>query len=121
MATGDYHPGEWVIVYNKALDNQHGSKGTEKWLRPFIMVQRRPSGAYVIQQPDGVVLQRLIAWKWLKLYHFHENTEPIIQEAVGNYYDDDPTMSMALQRHHAAGKACLLKGSSVGPLGSQLM
>jgi hypothetical protein len=37
MATGEYHPGKWVIVYNKALDNQHGSKGTAKWFGPYIV------------------------------------------------------------------------------------
>jgi hypothetical protein len=27
MATGEYAPSKWVIVYNESLDNQHGSKG----------------------------------------------------------------------------------------------
>jgi hypothetical protein len=70
MNTSKYKPGEWVIVYNKVLDAQHGQKGLVKWHGPFIIVQHRPSGAYIIQQPNRVVLRMLIAWKWLKLYHF---------------------------------------------------
>jgi hypothetical protein len=63
MAAGKYHLGEWVIVYNEVLDNQHRSKGTARWFGPYIIVQRRPSGAYITQQPDRVVLHKPIAWK----------------------------------------------------------
>jgi hypothetical protein len=73
MAAGEYALGEWVIVYNEALDNQHGSKGMAKWFSPFIIVQCRPSGAYVVQQPNGVILHSPIAWKRLKLYHYRED------------------------------------------------
>jgi hypothetical protein len=89
MNTSEYKPGEWVIVYNEALDAQHGQKGSAKWYGPFIIVQCRPSDAYVIQQPDRVVLRRPIAWKWLKLYHFQENTEPVVSKLVWNYYEED--------------------------------
>jgi hypothetical protein len=63
MAASEYTPGEWVIVYNESLDNQYGSKGAAKWFSPFIIVQQRPLGTYVIQQPDGIVLHRPIVWK----------------------------------------------------------
>jgi hypothetical protein len=70
MAAGEYTPGKWVIVYNEALDNQHGSKGVAKWFGLFIIIQHRPSGAYVVQQPNSVILCSPIAWKRLKLYHY---------------------------------------------------
>ena len=100
MTTGDYKPGEWVIVYNEALDNQHGLKGTAKWFGPFIIVQRRPSGAYIIQQPDGVVLRKPIAWKRLKLYHFRKNTEPIVRPPVWYEHEDDIVDAAVITRNH---------------------
>jgi hypothetical protein len=49
MVAGEYAPSKWVIIYNEALDNQHGSKGIAKWFGPFIIIQHRPSRAYVVQ------------------------------------------------------------------------
>jgi hypothetical protein len=97
MAAGEYAPGKWVIVYNKALDNQHGSKGMAKWFGPFIIIQRRPSGAYVVQQPDGVILHSPIAWKRLKLYHYQENREPVVRTPVWNQEDEDMNIAAIMQ------------------------
>jgi hypothetical protein len=104
MDTGEYNPGEWVIVYNEALDNQHGSKGSPKWFGPFIIVQRRPTGAYVVQQPDGAVLKRPIAWRRLKLYHYRENTEPVVRAPVWNKDTESLIVSYNAGRLHSSIK-----------------
>ena len=68
MNRGEYSKGELVLIYNKALDNQMSGKGLLRWRGPYVIVARRPSGAYIVQELDGVVLKQPIAWKRLKSY-----------------------------------------------------
>jgi len=46
-----------VLVYNEALDNRMSGKGDLRWCGPYMVVMRHLSGAYVIQELDGLVLK----------------------------------------------------------------
>ncbi len=78
MNRGEYSKGELVLIYNKALDNQMSGKGLLRWRRPYVIVARRPSGAYIVQELDGVVLKQPIAWKRLKSYVPRRGLNPVI-------------------------------------------
>ena len=79
MTSGDYENGTMVLVWNNALDFTFGNKGALRWSGPYIVVQRRPSGAYVLAELDGTVLSKPFATCRLKLYHYHDANEPIVQ------------------------------------------
>ena len=57
-----------MLVYNEALDNRMSGKGDLRWRGPYTVVARHPSGAYVVQELDGLVLKQPIAWKCMKSY-----------------------------------------------------
>src|SRR5258708_36955494 len=78
MNRGEYSKGELVLIYNEALDNQMSGKGLLRWCRPYAIVARRPSGAYIVQELDGAILKQLIAWKRLKSYIPQKGLEPVI-------------------------------------------
>ena|SRR5260370_39116465 len=78
MKKGDYEKGELVLVYNKALENQMSGKGALRWCGPYAIVARHPSGAYIVQELDGLVLKQPVAWKRLKSYVPRKGLEPAI-------------------------------------------
>ena len=80
MISGDYQRGSLVLVWNNFLDFQFGNKGALRWQGPYAVVQRRPSGAYVLAELDGTVLVKPFAARRLKLYHFHDNKKPIVRD-----------------------------------------
>ena len=79
MASGDYKNGTMVLVWNNALDSTFGNKGSLHWSGPYIVVQRRPSGAYVLAELDGTVLSKPFAARRLKLYHYCDANDPIVR------------------------------------------
>ena len=55
MTSGGYKYGTMVLVWNNALDMTFGNKGALRWSGLYIVVQRRPSGAYVLAELNGAV------------------------------------------------------------------
>ncbi len=78
MGRGEYKKGELVLVYNEVLDNRMSGKGALKWCRPYAVVARQPSGAYVVQELDALVLKQPIAWKRMKSYVPQQGLEPAV-------------------------------------------
>ena len=78
MTSGDYEYGTMVLVWNNALNMMFGNKGALCWSGPYIVVQRWPSGAYVLAELDGAILSKPFAACCLKLYHYHDKIEPIV-------------------------------------------
>jgi hypothetical protein len=74
-----YEPGMFVLVWNNYLDFQFGNKGALRWMGPYIVVQRRSSGAYVLAELDGAVLAKPVAARRIKLYHYRNIEKPIIR------------------------------------------
>ncbi|KAF8323547.1 uncharacterized protein EI90DRAFT_3130414 [Cantharellus anzutake] len=82
MKDGDYQPGEFVLVTNERIKLQHDQKGQPRWFGLYMVVKRLCSGAFVLQELDGMVLKCPVVWKQVKLYHFRNNKEPIIREPI---------------------------------------
>lgn len=76
---GNYEPGTIVLVYQSWLDDQYGSKGALRWYGPYIVVQRRPSGSYILSELDGTILKKPQAAARVKLFHYRERTDPLIR------------------------------------------
>ena len=79
MVSGDYEIGTMVLVWNNILDSTFGNKGALHWTGPYIVIQKRPLGAYVLAELNGSVISKLFTACHLKLYHFQDTKEPIIQ------------------------------------------
>ena len=78
MTSGDYEHGTMVLVWNNALNSTFGNKGALHWSGPYIVVQRQPSGAYVLAELDRTVLSKPFAAHRLKLYHYRDMNKPIV-------------------------------------------
>ena len=79
MTSGVYSPGILVLVWNNALDFQWGNKGALRWAGPYIVVQHRPSGSYVLAELDGTVISKPFTARHLKIYHHRDNEAPIVR------------------------------------------
>jgi len=79
MVENAYAPGMVMLVWNNFLDFQFGNKGALRWMGPYVVVQRRPTGSYVLAELDGAVMKKPVAAKRLKLYHYRKMKEPIIR------------------------------------------
>ena len=80
MTSGDYRCGSLILVWNNYLDFQFGNKGALRWQGPYVVVQRRPSGAYILAELDGTVFTKPFTARCLKLYHFWDIKVPIVRE-----------------------------------------
>ena len=63
MFKGEYQPGELVLLANEHQHFQHDLKGQPRWFGPYVVVKCRESGAFILQELDGTVMKRPIAWK----------------------------------------------------------
>jgi hypothetical protein len=79
IVNNDYLPGMIVLVWNNFLDFQFGKKGTLQWMGPYIVTQHRPSGSYVLAELDGTILQKPVAARQIKLYHYRDIKYPIVK------------------------------------------
>ena len=79
MVDYSFEPGTLVLVWLNYLDFQFGSKGALRWMGPYIVVQRRNSGAYVLAELDGVVLAKPVAARRIKLYHYRNIEKPMVR------------------------------------------
>ena len=76
MTSGDYEHSTMVLVWNNALDFMFGNKGALHWSGPYIVIQRRSSGAYVLAELNGTVLGKPLTACCLK---YCDANEPIVQ------------------------------------------
>src|SRR5260370_14197728 len=78
MMKGEYKPREFVLVTNERQHYQHDMKGQPRWFGPYIIMKHHKSGAFILQELDGAVLKKPVAWKRIKSYHYRKNLEPIV-------------------------------------------
>ena len=89
MSSGEFAPGTFVLVWNNPLDFQFGNKGALRWHGPYIIVQRRKKGAYVLAELDGTVLMKPFAARRLKLYHYRDHKDPIVAIEWQHHVEED--------------------------------
>ena len=67
--------GDWVIVYDSSLDNQHSTsrKFAKRWFGPYVIRQVNRNATYFLTEMDGAALKLPIAGKRIKLFKKRED------------------------------------------------
>ena len=62
--------GDWVLVYDSSLDNQHSTarKFAKRWFGPYVVKQVYDNATYLLREFDGTELKTPIAGKRIKLF-----------------------------------------------------
>ncbi|KAL3680996.1 hypothetical protein R1sor_023952 [Riccia sorocarpa] len=62
--------GDWVLVYDSSLDNQHSAlrKFSRRWFGPYVVVRVLDNATYLLRELDGTPLRVPIARKRMKIF-----------------------------------------------------
>ena len=62
--------GDWVLVYDSSLDNQHSStrKFSKRWFGPYVVGTVHDNATYRLKELDGTTLATTIAGKRVKIF-----------------------------------------------------
>ncbi|KAL2644231.1 hypothetical protein R1flu_011818 [Riccia fluitans] len=66
----DIKEGDWVLVYDNSLDNQHSAfrKFSKHWFGPYVVVRVNDNATYVLRELDGTQLRIPITGKRVKIF-----------------------------------------------------
>ncbi|KAL3684474.1 hypothetical protein R1sor_002496 [Riccia sorocarpa] len=69
-------PGDWVLVYEITLENQHSTvrKFSRRWFGPFVVLVVNDNATYSLRELDGTILRLAVARKRVKLFKKRDNT-----------------------------------------------
>ncbi|KAL3702497.1 hypothetical protein R1sor_020519 [Riccia sorocarpa] len=93
-------PGDWVLVYDSSLENQHSTvrKFSRRWFGPYVVLSVHDNATYALRELDGTPLRTQVAGKRVKLFRRREAgvsladfLEP--EEAEGQDFADEEEMS----------------------------
>ncbi|KAL3687707.1 hypothetical protein R1sor_014016 [Riccia sorocarpa] len=84
------HVGDWVLVYDSSLENQHSTvrKFSRRWFGPYVVLAVHDNATYSLRELDGTRLRIAVAGKRLKLFKKRDGTSELMdfldleQEAV---------------------------------------
>ncbi|KAL2630446.1 hypothetical protein R1flu_015132 [Riccia fluitans] len=64
------HEGDWVLVYDSSLENQHSTekKFVRRWFGPYVVVTVHENATYFLRELDGIPLKVPIACKRVKYF-----------------------------------------------------
>ena len=67
--------GDWVIVYDSSLDNQHSTsrKFAKRWFGPYVIRQVNTNATYFLTEMDEAALKLPIGGKRIKLFKKRED------------------------------------------------
>ena len=73
--------GDWVLVYDSSLDNQHNAtrKFVKRWFGPYVVKEIKNNATYFLAELDGTRLALPIAGKRIKIFKRRETTNPEIE------------------------------------------
>jgi hypothetical protein len=79
--------GDWVLVYDSSLDNQHKAtrKFARRWFGPYVVTSVSDNGTYHLTELDGTRIAVSVAGKRIKAFRKCHDDEPDL-ESVN---DDD--------------------------------
>ena len=62
--------GDWVLVYDSSLDNQHKAtrKFARRWFRPYVVTGANDNGTYHLAELDGTRMAIPVAGKRIKAF-----------------------------------------------------
>lgn len=85
--------GDWVLVYDSSLDNQHSTvrKFAKRWFGPYVVKQVNDNATYLLRELDGTELKIPIAGKRVKLFRRrgHDSLLEDIDDNVESVEDED--------------------------------
>ena len=74
--------GDWVLVYDSSLDNQHSTirKFAKRWFGPLNLGKKTDKATYFLNELDGTEICIPIAGKRIKIFKRRESLEPKFYE-----------------------------------------
>jgi hypothetical protein len=84
--------GDWVLVYDSSLDNQHKStrKFARRWFGPYVVTSVDDNGTYHLAELDGTRIAVPVAGKRVKAFKKRHDDEPDLRiGGVDDESDDD--------------------------------
>ena len=88
--------GDWVLVYDSSLDNQHRAtwKFARRWFRPYVVTSANDNGTYHLAELDGTRMAIPVAGKRVKAFKKRHEGEPDLEgmdgDDVRSEADDEP-------------------------------
>ncbi|KAL3678944.1 hypothetical protein R1sor_021900 [Riccia sorocarpa] len=69
-------PGDWVLVYDSTLENQHSTvrKFSRRWFGPYVVLGVNDNATYTLRELDGTRLRLPVAGKRVKLFRRRDGT-----------------------------------------------
>jgi hypothetical protein len=69
--------GDWVLVYDSSLDNQHSTarKFSRRWIGPYVVKKVENNATYRLTELDGTPLVLPIAGKRIKAFKQRETSK----------------------------------------------
>ena len=70
--------GDWVLVYDSSLDNQHRStrKFVRRWLGPYVVMSANDNTTYHLAKLDGTRIAVPVAGKQIKVFKKQDEVQP---------------------------------------------
>ena len=70
--------GDWVLVYDSSLDNQHRAtrKFARRWFGPYVVTSANDNGTYHLAELDGTRMTIPVAGKRIKAFKKRHDDEP---------------------------------------------
>ena len=70
--------GDWVLVYDNSLDNQHRAtrKFATRWFGPYVVTSANDNGTYHLAELDGTRMAIPVAGKRIKAFKKRHDGEP---------------------------------------------
>ncbi|KAL3695519.1 hypothetical protein R1sor_009595 [Riccia sorocarpa] len=74
--------GDWVLVYDNSLDNQHSAlrKFSKRWFGPYVVVEVNNNATYTLRELDGARLRTPIAGKRVKIFKRRDGSADFAEE-----------------------------------------
>ena len=78
--------GDWVLVYDNSLDNQHRAtrKFARKWFRPYVVMGANDNGTYHLAELDGTRMAIPVVGKRIKAFKKRHDGEPDLGDMDNN-------------------------------------
>ena len=73
--------GDWVLVYDNNLDNQHRAmrKFSRRWFGPYVVTSANDNGTYHLAELDGTRMAVPVAGKRVKVFKKQHEDEPDLE------------------------------------------
>jgi hypothetical protein len=79
--------GDAVLLYDSSLSPQFSKKFVNKWLGPYVIIEKRTNGSYKLAEMDGTPFSQSTAGNRLKLFFTREDLNRSGDERLGASVD----------------------------------